>query len=155
MRSEDSVASLGRYSKDRPVGLTAARDHEGTESMTNALPASADPATLTDRQLQALIASPEAHCTNRSIDPDDWFPVTSNLAKARSQASRAIALCVCCPVRAQCLELSLRLWDGAGRHGIWGGTLEPERQALRRQWLAGISVRDFMLLALGEHRSIG
>jgi Transcription factor WhiB len=37
-----------------------------------------------------------------------------------------------CPVRAECLELSLRLWEGSGHHGIWGGTLEYERGALRR-----------------------
>ena len=59
---------------------------------------------------------------------------------APSLASHALALCASCPVRAECLELSLRQWHGAGHYGIWGGTLERERRALRRRWLAGVSV---------------
>ena len=108
--------------------------------MATATPARADPATMTDRQLQARITSPQAHCVGRSVDPDEWFPPPAEPAKARSQAARALALCADCPVRAECLELSLRQWDGAGRYGIWGGMLAPERRTLRRKWLAGRSV---------------
>jgi hypothetical protein len=64
--------------------------------------------------------------------------------KARHQASGALALCAACQVRAECLELSLRLWPGAGHHGIWGGTLESERRALREEWLAGVPVRQLL-----------
>ena len=53
------------------------------------------------------------------------------------RAAGAIALCEACPVQAECLELALRLWSGAGRHGIWGGTVEAERRVLREEWLAG------------------
>jgi WhiB family transcriptional regulator, redox-sensing transcriptional regulator len=103
--------------------------------------ARAEPAVLTDRQLQARISSRQAHCAGGSIDPDEWFPATAELAQtAPSLASHALALCASCPVRAECLELSLRQWHGAGRYGIWGGTLERERRAIRRRWLAGISV---------------
>jgi WhiB family transcriptional regulator, redox-sensing transcriptional regulator len=107
--------------------------------------ARAEPAALTDRQLQARISSRQAHCAGGSIDPDEWFPVTAESAQtALSLASRALALCAGCPVRAECLELSLRQWHGAGRYGIWGGTLERERRALRRRWLAGISVTKLL-----------
>ena len=103
--------------------------------------ARAEPAALTDRQLQERISSRQAHCSGGSIDPDEWFPLTTESAQAAlSLASHALALCASCPVRAECLELSLRQWHGAGRYGIWGGTLERERRALRRRWLAGTSV---------------
>jgi WhiB family transcriptional regulator, redox-sensing transcriptional regulator len=107
--------------------------------------ARAEPAALTDRQLQARISSRQAHCAGGSIDPDEWFPLTVESAQAAlSLASRALALCASCPVRAECLELSLRQWHGAGRYGIWGGTLERERRALRRRWLAGVSVTKLL-----------
>jgi WhiB family transcriptional regulator, redox-sensing transcriptional regulator len=107
--------------------------------------ARAEPAALIDRQLQARISSRQAHCAGGSIDPDEWFPLTVESAQtALSPASRALALCASCPVRAECLELALRQWHGAGRYGIWGGTLERERRALRRRWLAGISVTKLL-----------
>jgi len=107
--------------------------------------ARAEPAALTDRRLQARISSRQARCAGGSIDPDEWFPLTVESAQtALSRASHALALCASCPVRAECLELSLRQWHGAGRHGIWGGTLERERRALRRRWLAGISVTKLL-----------
>jgi len=104
-----------------------------------------EPAALTDRQLQARISSRQAHCAGGSIDPDEWFPHTVETVQADPfLASRALALCASCPVRAECLELSLRQWHGAGRYGIWGGTLERERRALRRRWLAGTSVTKLL-----------
>jgi WhiB family transcriptional regulator, redox-sensing transcriptional regulator len=113
--------------------------------MAIASPARAEPAGLTDRQLQARISSRRAHCAGGSADPDEWFPRKAESADiARSAASHALALCASCPVRAECLELSLRQWDGAGRHGIWGGTLEGERRALRRRWLAGVGVTKLL-----------
>jgi len=38
-------------------------------------------------------------------------------------------VCLRCPVRAQCLDYAL---DTAEHYGIWGGTSERERRALRR-----------------------
>jgi hypothetical protein len=43
-------------------------------------------------------------------------------------------------VRAECLELSLRTWSGAGQHGIWGGLVEADRNSLRHEWLRGAPV---------------
>lgn len=107
--------------------------------------ARAEAAELTDRQLQACVSSRLASCAGGAVDPDEWFPRTAEPANtAHSMASHPLALCAGCPVRAECLELSLRQWHGAGRHGIWGGTLEGERRALRRRWLAGVSVTKLL-----------
>ena len=104
----------------------------------------ADVAGLTSNELQARVTSPKARCAVSSADPDDWFPIVAEPVSARRQAARAIALCAACPVRAECLELALRLWSSAGRHGIWGGTVEAERRALREEWLAGASVGQLL-----------
>jgi hypothetical protein len=51
---------------------------------------------------------------------------------ARHEAAAAIAICQACPVRSQCLALSLRHWD-VGQHGVWGGLVAAERAAMRRR----------------------
>ena len=98
------------------------------------------PGDLTDRQLLARVASPLARCAGGGADADDWFPVATRWSRARIEAARALALCAKCPVREDCLELSMRQWDGAGRYGVWGGLLEAERAAIRKEWLSGVSV---------------
>jgi WhiB family redox-sensing transcriptional regulator len=72
-----------------------------------------------------------ASCATSRLDPEDWFPVSIETGKARREAAAAIAVCTTCPVRAQCLTLSLRHWD-IGQHGVWGGMVPAERMALRR-----------------------
>src|SRR5580704_13675251 len=72
-----------------------------------------------------------ARCAEASLDPDQWFPVSADAGKARQEAAAAIAICTTCPVRAQCLALSLRHWD-IGQHGVWGGLVAAERAAMRR-----------------------
>src|SRR6185437_7095826 len=57
------------------------------------------------------------------------------IGKARREAAAAIAVCITCPVRAQCLTMSLRHWD-IGQHGVWGGMVAAERMALRRSLYA-------------------
>jgi hypothetical protein len=99
-----------------------------------------EPAELTDVELQVRVSGLEARCAGTAVPPDEWFPLVADPVKARRHAQRALALCGVCTVRAECLELSLRQWNGPGHHGIWGGTLENERPALRRKWLAGINV---------------
>ena len=74
------------------------------------------------------------------LDPDEWFPLAAKPARARAEAARALAVCAACPVRAECLELSLRTWSGAGQHGIWGGLVEADRNSLRQEWLRGAPV---------------
>jgi WhiB family transcriptional regulator, redox-sensing transcriptional regulator len=105
---------------------------------------SPDIAELTNNELQVRVASPEARCAVPSADPDDWFPLSVDPAHARRQAAHAIALCQACPVRAECLELSLRLWHGAGHHGVWGGMVEAERRTLRDEWLRGVTVVELL-----------
>jgi hypothetical protein len=95
-------------------------------------------ATLTVDELLACVMSSLARCASSGVDPDEWFPITAAAAGARAEASRALALCAACPVRGECLELSLRQWGGVGRHGIWGGLVEAERGQLRVEWLAGV-----------------
>ena len=89
---------------------------------------------LTDDALWAQVAR-YARCADSGLGPDEWFPVSIEPARARHEAAAAIAVCTGCPVRAQCLELSLRHW-GIGQHGVWGGLIAADRARLRRQWPA-------------------
>ena len=73
-----------------------------------------------------------ARCADAGLDPDQWFPVSTEAGKARHEAAAAIAVCGSCLVRAGCLALSLRHWD-IGQHGVWGGLVAAERAQLRRQ----------------------
>jgi len=102
-----------------------------------------DPHDLTDTELAGRVYR-LARCAGSPVDPDVWFPVTRDVAKARDQAAQAIAVCAYCPVRPDCLELSLRHSFGIGAHGIWGGLVEEERRSIRRRWLAGSSVTEFL-----------
>ncbi|MEU2288968.1 WhiB family transcriptional regulator [Streptomyces sp. NPDC013178] len=70
----------------------------------------------------------EALC--RYGDPDLFFPVgNSSRGPALLQIEEAKAVCRRCPVRSQCLERAME--DGA--EGVWGGTTEAERRAMRRR----------------------
>jgi Transcription factor WhiB len=89
---------------------------------------------LTDDALWARVAR-QARCADSGLDPDQWYPVSIEPARARHEAAAAIAVCTSCPVRAQCLELSLRHWD-IGQHGVWGGLVATDRADLRRRWPA-------------------
>jgi WhiB family redox-sensing transcriptional regulator len=102
-----------------------------------------EPGQLTDRELAGRVYR-QARCAASCLDPDEWFPITPDVAKARDQAANAIAICADCPVRADCLELSLRHPGDIGAHGVWGGLVEGERRALRRRWLAGTTVSEFL-----------
>ena len=114
-------------------------------------PAPGDPAPApaqkgvhrTDGELAGRVYG-QARCASSCLDPDEWFPLALDVAKARDQAANAIAICTDCPVRADCLELSLRHPFDIGAYGVWGGLVEGERRALRRQWLAGTRVTEFL-----------
>jgi hypothetical protein len=90
---------------------------------------------LTDDALRARVAG-QARCADSGLDPDQWYPVSIEPARARQEAAAAIAVCTSCPVRALCLELSLRHWD-IGQHGVWGGLVATDRAYLRRRRPAG------------------
>ena len=102
--------------------------------------ARAQPAALTNAQLHGLVFSPLASCAYAALDPDAWFPIASGIRGARRESLRALAICAACPVRAECLELSLRHWATLGRYGIWGGLVEAEREMARREWHNGVPV---------------
>jgi hypothetical protein len=91
-------------------------------------------AQLTDGALAAEVTR-KARCADGTLDPDEWFPVSTDAKAARREAADAIAICMTCPVRGACLELSLRRWT-IGQHGVWGGLVAADRAALRRRWLA-------------------
>lgn len=107
-------------------------------------PASSKPGELSDSKLAALVYR-DAQCARCFIDPDQWFPVSTEIAKARVEAAGAIAICHSCPVRAQCLELSFRHDHGFGAHGVWGGLVESERQPRQRKWQRGTAVAELLL----------
>lgn len=64
----------------------------------------------------------------RHEDPELFFPITARGPSSR-QILAAKAVCARCPVQRECLSYALQ-----DRHssGIWGGTTEEERQAMRR-----------------------
>ena len=76
-----------------------------------------------------------ARCADAGLHPDQWFPVSAEAGRARREAAAALAICNSCPVRTDCLALSLEHWD-IGQHGIWGGLLAAERAELRRRLTA-------------------
>ena len=100
----------------------------------------AELADVTVDELSATVMSPLARCANSALDPDEWYPIATKPAQARAEAARALAVCAVCPVRVECLELSIRVWDTGGEHGIWGGLVEADRAAVRAGWLAGTPV---------------
>jgi hypothetical protein len=81
-----------------------------------------------------------ARCAESDLDPDEWFPVSAAADMARREAAAAIAVCTECPVRVQCLALSLRHWE-TGQHGVWGGLVAADRARLRRRSPPNRSVR--------------
>jgi len=68
----------------------------------------------------------------RDTDPDLFFPVGTT-GPAIEQIENAKAVCRVCDVQKQCLDFALTTNQDSG---IWGGTSEEERRALRRQWVA-------------------
>ena len=68
----------------------------------------------------------------RDTDPDLFFPVGTT-GPAIEQIETAKAVCRTCDVQKSCLDYALTTNQDSG---IWGGTSEEERRALRRQWVA-------------------
>jgi WhiB family redox-sensing transcriptional regulator len=68
----------------------------------------------------------------RDTDPDLFFPVGTT-GPAIEQIETAKAVCRACDVQKSCLDYALTTNQDSG---IWGGTSEEERRALRRQWVA-------------------
>jgi WhiB family redox-sensing transcriptional regulator len=68
----------------------------------------------------------------RDTDPDLFFPV-GTAGPALRQVDEAKRICRTCPVRTPCLTRAL---DEGNSSGIWGGTTEDERRAIRRAVLS-------------------
>lgn len=71
-------------------------------------------------------------------DPDAFFPIDDDTPLARGMKAQiryadengAKAVCAECPLKVECLIFAVR----TGQQGIWGGTTENERKALRRRY---------------------
>jgi WhiB family redox-sensing transcriptional regulator len=62
----------------------------------------------------------------RDEDPEIFFPIGPEPPVALLTEARRI--CARCPVRPQCLRYAVETGQTAG---IWAGTTEPERRAMR------------------------
>ncbi|MEV1082437.1 WhiB family transcriptional regulator [Streptomyces sp. NPDC050211] len=64
-------------------------------------------------------------------DPDLFFPIgSSSSSPTLMQIDEAKAVCRRCPVAEHCLEWAI---ENDPVEGIWGGTTEQERRAMRRR----------------------
>lgn len=63
----------------------------------------------------------------RHADPDLFFPIAT-AGPALDQIDQAKRICHACPVQQRCLASALELGIESG---IWGGTTEDERRAIR------------------------
>lgn len=59
-------------------------------------------------------------------DPELFFPIAAG-GPALEQIRTAKRVCLCCPVRPECLSFGLK----TTQDGIWGGTTREERSAMR------------------------
>ncbi|MFF8971695.1 WhiB family transcriptional regulator [Streptomyces sp. NPDC014995] len=69
------------------------------------------------------------HAACRREDPDLFFPIGTS-GPALLQTEQAKAVCRRCPVREPCLEWAMETDQTLG---VWGGTSETERRALKRR----------------------
>ena len=65
----------------------------------------------------------------RDEDPELFFPIGST-GPAATQVDQAKIVCQRCAVVEDCLTWAL---ETAQENGVWGGTSEDERRALRRR----------------------
>lgn len=67
-----------------------------------------------------------AACRADGVDPEGWFPTTSDLSESRA----AIKICRTCPVQAECLQYAKRIHPTAG---IWAGISADRIHHLRKK----------------------
>lgn len=80
----------------------------------------------------------------RNLDSSMFFhPDRERGPRRQRREDRAKAICGGCPVRAACLEHSLRVGEP---FGIWGGVSETERLRLRRRHGGNQDDRDTALV---------
>jgi WhiB family redox-sensing transcriptional regulator len=71
------------------------------------------------------IRDPRRACAN--VDPDIFFPDTSN---ANTLIKQARAICAACPFRVDCAEYAI---SEPMIKGVWGGTTEIDRRRIRHR----------------------
>ncbi|MDP9496157.1 MAG: WhiB family transcriptional regulator [Actinomycetota bacterium] len=71
------------------------------------------------------------HALCRNADPEMFFPV-GTAGPATTQVEQAKRVCRQCAVVSDCLTWAL---DSGQDSGVWGGTSEEERRALKRREL--------------------
>ncbi|MFD9002495.1 WhiB family transcriptional regulator [Streptomyces sp. NPDC059582] len=69
------------------------------------------------------------HAECSTEDPDLFFPIGTS-GPSLLQTEQAKAVCRRCPVEERCLRFAL---DTGQALGVWGGTDETERRALKRR----------------------
>ena len=69
------------------------------------------------------------HALCRDEDPELFFPIGTT-GPAATQVEQAKVVCRRCPAVEPCLTGALETGQDAG---VWGGTSEDERRALKRQ----------------------
>jgi WhiB family transcriptional regulator, redox-sensing transcriptional regulator len=57
------------------------------------------------------------------VDPDVFFPISEE------EAGPALAFCLSCAIREECLAWALKNGE---RYGVWGATTEQQRRRLQR-----------------------
>lgn len=71
----------------------------------------------------------------RAHDPEKFFPEGSPDSPGYiRQAAKAVEVCTGCTVRPECLDFAMTT---RGESGIWGGTSDAERRAVRRHPVRG------------------
>jgi WhiB family redox-sensing transcriptional regulator len=88
----------------------------------------------------------------RDADPELFFPI-GTAGPALREIGEAKRICRCCPVQTRCLAWAL---DHGIPDGVWGGTTEDERRAIRT--LPGTSTsqgdNDGMTSSVRRRRSL-
>ena len=129
------IGLLARRSARNPVppglliGLGAREWTEGADARMNYTTPSRPAETLAPYATWRLSAA----C--RQVDPELFFPVGTT-GPAIEQVGQAKGICQGCSVREACLGWALR---NQIAFGIWGGTTEEDRQALRRAFAQRVS----------------
>lgn len=87
----------------------------------------------TSEAARTLPASLVSGSACRDADPELFFPIGSS-GPALNQINEAKTICARCVFTRDCLTYALETGQDAG---VWGGTSEEERRALRAGWAGG------------------
>lgn len=90
-----------------------------------------------DELIQALhpLWQKDAACAEHPMAT--FFPAINGRVEASRRVERAIAICMGCMVREECLEFAL---ETRQEFGVWGGKSERERRKIRKARHDGVEV---------------